>query len=83
MEAKKDEIMNIAPCEVELEVEELEQIIAPALNPNHNESLLTESTEVELEVEELEQIIAPALNPNHNETLLPDTNEVGAINTRS
>ena len=43
--------------EIELNVEEMEEIIAPALTKNHNETLLGEA--VELSVEELEEIVAP------------------------
>ena len=54
--------------EIELNVEELEEVIAPALISNHNETL-----EVELNVEELEEVIAPGrVICNHNETLVSD-----------
>jgi hypothetical protein len=53
--------------EIELNVEEMEEVIAPALTQNHNETL-----DVELSVEELEEVIAPALAPNHNETLVSE-----------
>ncbi|MBI1760169.1 MAG: hypothetical protein HYR56_01925 [Acidobacteria bacterium] len=53
--------------EIELNVEEMEAVIAPALVPNHNETL-----EVDLCVEELEEVIAPGFARNHNETLLSD-----------
>jgi hypothetical protein len=43
--------------EIELEVEELEEVIAPKLATNHNENLVND--EVELNVEELEETIAP------------------------
>jgi hypothetical protein len=46
-----------APDAVTLEVEELEEVIAPKLAANHNETLV--SDEVELNVEELEETIAP------------------------
>ena len=42
---------------VELSVEELEEVIAPKIAINHNETLA--SDEVELSVEELEEVIAP------------------------
>jgi hypothetical protein len=45
-----------------LEAEEVEQVIAPRLAANHNETLL--------EAEEIEQVIAPRLAANHNETFL-------------
>ena len=53
--------------EIELNVEELEEVIAPWPNSNHNETL-----EVDLNVEELEEVIAPWPNSNHNETLVSD-----------
>ena len=54
--------------EIELQVEEIEEVIAPALIANHNENL-----EVELDVEEIEEVIAPGWSSNHNETLVSDT----------
>ena len=51
--------------EIELDVEELEPVIAPS-SLNHNEMLI--SDELELTVEELEEVIAPS-TLNHNETL--------------
>jgi len=53
--------------QIELNVEELEEVIAPGLQFNHNETLA-----VDLEVEELEEMIAPGLQFNHNETLFSD-----------
>lgn len=53
--------------EIELNVEEMEEVVAPALSPNHNETM-----EVELSAEEMEEVIAPALAPNHNETVVSD-----------
>jgi|GEM_PF-1489272 len=52
---------------VELGVEELEEMIAPALMPNHNEALV-----VDLDVEELEEVIAPGTSQNHNESFVVD-----------
>jgi hypothetical protein len=43
--------------EIELDVEEVEEVIAPKLAVNHNENLACD--EVELNVEELEETIAP------------------------
>ena len=48
---------NPATGEIELNVEELEEVIAPKLAVNHNETLVGD--EVELNVEELEETIAP------------------------
>jgi hypothetical protein len=57
--------------EIELNVEEVEEVIAPRLATNHNETLV--SDEVELSVEELEEVIAPGIRlGNHNETLVRD-----------
>lgn len=53
--------------EIELNVEELEEVIAPWWLQNHNETV-----EVDLNIEELEEVIAPA-TVNHNETLIGDT----------
>lgn len=53
--------------EIELNMEEMEAIIAPALSPNHNESV-----EVDLSIEEVEVVVAPALTTNHNEVLVSD-----------
>jgi len=53
---------------VELGVEELEEVVAPALAPNHNETFVAD-----LDVEEMEEVIAPGLSTgNHNETLVSD-----------
>ena len=64
----------------EIEIEELEAIIAPVtgVRPNHNETLIrdTQVEEISVEIEELEAIIAPGIGrglPNHNETLVRDT----------
>ncbi|MGH9800148.1 MAG: hypothetical protein ACRD82_07270 [Blastocatellia bacterium] len=48
--------IEMAMNEVELEVEMLEEVIAPALIDNHNETV-----EVDLSVEELEEVIAPGI----------------------
>ena len=56
---------------VELNVEELEEVIAPKLAANHNETLVAE--EIELSAEEMEEVIAPGVRlANHNETLVAD-----------
>jgi len=58
--------------EIDLNVEELEEVIAPALNPNHNETFV-----VDLAVEEMEEVVAPGpILPNHNETFARDTVEL-------
>jgi hypothetical protein len=46
-----------APEAITLEIEEIEEVIAPKLAANHNETLVND--EVELSVEELEETIAP------------------------
>ena len=53
-----------AAQEIELDVEVIEEVIAPALQFNHNETV-----EVELAVEEVEAVIAPGVMFNHNETV--------------
>ena len=63
-----------APDAITLEVEELEEVIAPKLAANHNETLVGD--EVELNAEELEEVIAPGENLNHNETLVSDEVEL-------
>ena len=55
---------NVKP-EIELAVEEIEEMIAPAVTQNHNEKV-----EVDLTVEEAEAVIAPGPLLQHNETLL-------------
>jgi hypothetical protein len=60
-------MMTVYVEEIELNVEEMEAVIAPGLGSNHNETL-----DVDLSVEEMEEVIAPALIPNHNETLASD-----------
>lgn len=57
-----------------LEVEEIEEVIAPRLAGNHNETLAID--EVELSVEEVEEVVAPKLAGNHNETLVSDEVEL-------
>jgi len=64
------------PSEIELNVEEMEEVIAPRLSGNHNETLV--SDEVELNAEEVEEVIAPKLAANHNETLVGDEVELNA-----
>jgi hypothetical protein len=59
-----------AAGEIILEVEEIEEVIAPKLAANHNETLA--SDKVELDVEEMEEVIAPGVSPNHNETLVSE-----------
>ena len=58
--------MNVYVEEIELNVEELEAVIAPGTHLNQNETL-----EVDLCMEELEEVIAPGVKYNHSETLLP------------
>jgi len=55
---------------VELSVEDLEEVIAPRIAINHNETLVDD--EVELSVEEIEEVIAPKIAINHNETIVRD-----------
>ena len=55
---------DINSQEIELDVEEVEEVIAPGASLNHNEN------EVDLDVEEIEEVIAPGTGFNHNETLI-------------
>ena len=61
------------PLPLELDVEELEAIIAPSARVvfNSNETLVADPEELQLEIEELEPIVAPAgrIGLNSNETL--------------
>lgn len=63
-----------AQSEIELSVEELEEVIAPKIALNHNETLVGD--EVELNAEEMEEVIAPRLAANHNETLVSEEVEL-------
>lgn len=54
--------------EVILEIEELEEMIAPRIATNHNETIIGD--EVELNVKGAEEVIAPRISTNHNETLI-------------
>jgi hypothetical protein len=47
------------PIEIELEIEELEEVIAPGRKMNHSETLVGDAEDIELEMEELEEVIAP------------------------
>jgi len=72
MKENNDEKMpaiEILLLEIESEVEQLEEMVAPGLNFNHNETALVDP-EIVLEIEELEKIVAPGLNFNHNETVV-------------
>ena len=69
-QTNQDEKEIVVAMEIELEVEELEEVIAAGRIPNHNETLV--SDEVELVVEELEEVIAPGVRLQHNETLVRD-----------
>ena len=66
-EVEEEKIMTTYVEEIELNVEELEAVIAPGITTNHNETL-----EVDLCVEGLEAVIAPGFARNHNETLVSD-----------
>ena len=66
-DTKENEIVN----EIELNVEELEDRIAPGLEINHNKTLVVEDV-ITTDVEELEEIVAPGTSINHNETTVQD-----------
>ena len=57
---------------IELDVEELEEVIAPGRYVNHNETLVRDQEAMELDVEELEEVIAPGKRLNHNEAFVRD-----------
>ena len=63
-------VCNVA--EVHLFVEKLEDVIAPRLAANHNETMARDDEEINFEVEELEDVIAPRLAANHNDTFVSD-----------
>ena len=64
----KDEPEN----QIELEIEELEEVIAPGVRLQHNETLIRDAEEIELDVEKLEEVITPGIHLQHNETLVCD-----------
>jgi hypothetical protein len=66
--------LNVEGDEVYLNAEEMEEVIAPILAANHNETLVND--EVELAAEEMEEVIASKLAVNHNETLVDDEVEL-------
>ena len=93
MEPRKEVKQEQKPANVLMEktkqtfhVVKLEERIAPALNSNHNESLVRDAAKAaaesppppaanaqsRLRIIKLEERIAPALSANHNETLLLD-----------
>jgi len=66
--------LNAEGDEVYLNAEEMEEVIAPKLAVNHNETIVND--EVELGIEEMEEVIAPGFSLNHNETLVSDEVEL-------
>src|SRR2546430_2533854 len=78
MKTKTD--LNETLDEIELDIEEMEEVIAPGYpvgpRPNHNETFVRDSEQIELEVEELEEVIAPGYNEKHNETLVNDAEKI-------
>ncbi len=65
---------NVEGDEVYLNAEEMEEVIAPKITTNHNETIVID--EIELGVEEMEEVVAPRLAGNHNETLVADEVEL-------
>jgi hypothetical protein len=59
---------------IALDIEELEEIVAPGLRMNHDETFVSDP-DLQLELEELEPVIAPIFwpGPNHNETLVRES----------
>ena len=45
-QANRDENENMMAIEIELSVEEIEEVIAPGLQLNHNETLISDSAEI-------------------------------------
>jgi hypothetical protein len=74
-QANRDDNENMMAVEIELSVEEIEEVIAPGFQLNHNETLIGDSADIELNIEELEELIAPGWF-NHNETLISDSAEI-------
>ena len=72
----KDQKESTVFVVVELSVEELEEVIAPKIALNHNETLASDTEAVELTVEEMEEAIAPRIALNHNETIVADEVEL-------
>ena len=68
---------------IELDIEVLEDVIAPGRMPNHNETLVRDTEAIELDVEELEEVIAPGKRLNHNETLVRDAEIEPSDETRT
>jgi hypothetical protein len=66
--------LNVEGDEVYLNAEEMEEVIAPKITTNHNETIVID--EVELGIEEMEEVIAPGFSLNHNETLVGDEVEL-------
>ena len=75
-QTSKDTKENEIVQEIALNVEELEERIAPGLELNHNETTVKDSEmPLPLEIEELEEIVAPygfGSELNHNETVVLD-----------
>ena len=69
---KQSETETVKVEEIVLEVEVLEDVIAPGKTFNHNETLVSDEEEIQLEVEDLEDVIAPGVSVNHNETMVSD-----------
>ena len=82
MQAGKDAKETDSMREIEMEVEELEERIAPGMRlANHNETLLLDEQDIDMNIEELEQIIAPGTMINHNQTFVSDDVEDAAFET--
>jgi hypothetical protein len=57
--------------DLDLQIEELENIVAPQVRWNHNETVSVDE-EIGLEVEEPEGIVAPGASFNHNEAMVEE-----------
>ncbi len=76
-ENPKSEKLPTDRLKMEIDIEELEPIVAPGERFNSNETQVVdpEDRELSLEIEELEPIVAPGLKYNSNETLVTDPGE--------
>ena len=75
-----DETARVRTETIELNVEELEEVIAPGRRMNHNETLVRD--EIELSVEELEEVIAPIVRGRVDQPDPPNRPQRGAWNKR-
>src|SRR5262245_66304040 len=70
---RSDQSELLVSNSVDLSYEDMEEVIAPLIMFNHNETIACD--EVELDAEKLEDVIAPYITFNHNETIVSDEDE--------